>query len=172
MQVADLLDAAAGHRPQQLVLLLGRVEHRQDLHHNKQLLTEIDTKTCIKAHKDCELSPQSCSCLVFLLAVLSVLGVGFTDLFDGLRTRRQRLGGVRQERVDGADVSGDGATQRVEQRVEQTLNVVVDDALHRRRAHRDTVDFYFSAKIIYDLIRVHNMQIHVYEIFKNVNNKT
>ena len=73
------------------------------------------------------------------LGELGVHLVGLAHLVHSLRSLCKHLHRRVKEGVDGVNVSLDGAAQGVEQRVEQTLDVVVNSRLHWLHAHTDTV---------------------------------
>ena len=68
-----------------------------------------------------------------------MFSIGCSNLLHTLWSRWQHVHGICEERVDGADVVGDGFTQWDQQGVKQMLDVVVNDSLDGGTAHTDTV---------------------------------
>ena len=75
-----------------------------------------------------------------------MFSIGLSNLLYSLGPLRENLCGGVQEGVNLGHLRLDRAPQRVEQRVKQSLDVVVDSTFYRGRAHLDTVHFDFTVK--------------------------
>jgi len=73
-----------------------------------------------------------------------MLAICFANFFHGLRPLGKRFHGFSEKRLDLRNVRLDRASQTSEQRVEQSLNVIVNDCLDWYCAHSYAVNFDFT----------------------------